>query len=93
MNIPLKYNFRSLLVRRMSTALITLSIALVVSIFVGRHGPWPAAWKTVLVSTGDSPQRPGPPTGLRLGAQQFLHAGMLRQFAPRICPASAAGPR
>jgi putative ABC transport system permease protein len=52
MVIPLKYNFRSLLVRRVSTAMTTLSIALVVAIFVGVMA-LANGLETALVSTGD----------------------------------------
>lgn len=52
MAIPLKYNFRSLLVRRVSTVLTTLSIALVVAVFVGLMA-LANGLETALVSTGD----------------------------------------
>lgn len=52
MAIPLKYNFRSLLVRRVSTFMTTLSIALVVAIFVSLMA-LANGLETALVSTGD----------------------------------------
>jgi putative ABC transport system permease protein len=52
MAIPLKYNFRSLLVRRVSTLMTTLSIALVVAIFVSLMA-LADGLETALVSTGD----------------------------------------
>jgi putative ABC transport system permease protein len=52
MAIPLKYNFRSLLVRRVSTLMTVLSIALVVAIFVGVMS-LAGGLETALVSSGD----------------------------------------
>jgi putative ABC transport system permease protein len=52
MAIPLKYNFRSLLVRRVSTLITVLSIALVVAIFVGVMA-LATGLETALVSSGD----------------------------------------
>jgi putative ABC transport system permease protein len=52
MAIPLKYNLRSLLVRKVSTLLTVLSIALVVAIFVGVMA-LANGLETLLVSTGE----------------------------------------
>jgi putative ABC transport system permease protein len=52
MAIPLKYNFRSLLVRRVGTLMTVLSIALVVAIFVGVMA-LATGLELALVSTGD----------------------------------------
>jgi len=52
MAIPLKYNFRSLLVRRISTLMTIISIALIVMIFVGVMA-LANGLETVLTSTGD----------------------------------------
>lgn len=52
MAIPLKYNFRSLLRRRVSTLMTMLSIALVVSIFISIMA-LASGLETALVSTGD----------------------------------------
>lgn len=52
MAIPLKYNIRSLLVRRVSTAMTVLSIALVVAIFVGVMA-LAGGIESALVSSGD----------------------------------------
>jgi putative ABC transport system permease protein len=52
MAIPLKYNFRSLLVRRVSTLMTMLSIALVVAIFVGVMA-LATGLETALVTSGD----------------------------------------
>jgi putative ABC transport system permease protein len=52
MAIPLKYNFRSLLVRRVSTLMTTLSVALVVAVFVGVMA-LANGLETALVSSGD----------------------------------------
>jgi putative ABC transport system permease protein len=52
MAIPLKYNFRSLLVRRVSTVMTTLSIALVVAVFVGVMA-LANGLEAALVSSGD----------------------------------------
>jgi putative ABC transport system permease protein len=52
MAIPLKYNFRSLLMRRVSTLMTLLSIALVVAIFVGVMA-LAVGLETALVSSGD----------------------------------------
>jgi len=52
MSIPLKYNFRSLLVRRVSTLMTVGSIALVVSIFIGVMA-LAGGLEAVLVASGD----------------------------------------
>ncbi|RMG44660.1 MAG: ABC transporter permease [Acidobacteria bacterium] len=52
MAIPLKYNFRSLFVRRVSTAMTVLSIALVVAVFVGVMA-LATGLEMALVTTGD----------------------------------------
>ena len=52
MAIPLKYNFRSLLVRRISTLMTIISIALIVMLFVGVMA-LANGLETVLTSTGD----------------------------------------
>lgn len=53
MAIPLKYNLRSLLVRRIGTLMTVLGIALVVAIFVGLMS-LANGLETILVSTGDA---------------------------------------
>jgi len=52
MVIPFKYNLRSLLVRRVSTVMTTLSIALVVAVFMSIMA-LAGGLETALVSTGD----------------------------------------
>lgn len=53
MAIPLRYNFRSLLVRRVGTLMTVLSLALIVSIFVGIMA-LANGLETLLTSTGDA---------------------------------------
>jgi putative ABC transport system permease protein len=79
MAIPLKYNFRSLLVRRGSTVITTLSIALVVAVFIGvmalAHG-----LEAALVSSGD----PLNVLVLRHGATSELVSFIPREAVPDI---------
>ncbi len=89
MAIPLKYNLRSLLVRRVSTGLTVLSIALVVAIFVGVMA-LANGLETILVSTGE----PQNILVRRRGSDSELSSFVTREGRQALVylPGVAAGP-
>ena len=50
MAIPLKYNFRNLLVRKVSTAMTVFVVALVVTVFLFVLALWQGVEKTIAVN-------------------------------------------
>lgn len=89
MAIPLKYNLRSLLVRRVSTGLTVMSIALVVAIFVGVMA-LANGLETILVSTGE----PENVLVRRRGADSELNSFVTREGRQALVylPGVAAAP-
>ena len=89
MSIPLIYNVRSVLQRRVSTALTALGIGLVVAVFIGTLA-LASGFRAALVRTGSG----GNVLVLRRGADSELASGLSRETASIIAasPHVATGP-
>ncbi|HEY6107821.1 MAG TPA: ABC transporter permease [Gemmatimonadales bacterium] len=89
MSIPLIYNVRSVLQRRVSTALTALGIGLVVAVFIGTLA-LASGFRAALVRTGSG----GNVLVLRRGADSELASGLSRETASIIgaSPHVATGP-
>ena len=85
MAIPLKYNVRSLLVRRVSTAMTGGGIALVVCVFVIVMA-LVAGLNSAISDTGD----PHRQTGLHIVRAKFLSPEMVLTLGAGVTPAEEA---